>query len=139
MIAFDTDIMSRILWGDPALGARLANIPLLDQSVPIVVVDEILRGRLNVVRQAEAGKAKVTLETAYALLERSLRLSAVYRILAYDGAADALMRNWRQQKIRVGTKDMRIGSICVAHGVKLITDNRQDFGQLPGLNFEVWK
>jgi len=33
--------------------------------VPIVVVEEILRGRLNVVRQAEAGKARVRIERAY--------------------------------------------------------------------------
>jgi hypothetical protein len=40
--------------------------------VPVIVIEEIIRGRLNVIRQAEAGKARISLERAYELFEETL-------------------------------------------------------------------
>lgn len=45
MKAFDTDILTELLAGNPAYAERLANVPLVEQSAPIVAVEEILRGR----------------------------------------------------------------------------------------------
>lgn len=59
MKAFDTDILTEILAGNPAYAERLAQVPLAEQAVPLIVVEEIVRGRLNVIRQAEAGKARM--------------------------------------------------------------------------------
>jgi len=56
MNAFDADVLSDILQGEPSLSQRAAPIPIQEQSVPIVVIEEILRGRLNAIRKAEAGK-----------------------------------------------------------------------------------
>jgi predicted nucleic acid-binding protein len=55
MNAFDTDVFSEILLGNAAYTSRLSLIPADQQSIPIIVAEEILRGRLNVIRQA--GKA----------------------------------------------------------------------------------
>ncbi len=41
MKAFDTDILTEILAGNPAYAERIANVPADDQTVPIVVVEEI--------------------------------------------------------------------------------------------------
>lgn len=73
MIAFDTDVLTGILLGRDADVARVTAIPAHDQAVPIIVVEEILRGRLNVIRQAEAGAARIRIEQAYALFEETLR------------------------------------------------------------------
>jgi predicted nucleic acid-binding protein len=62
MKAFDTDILTESLIGNPAYAERLAGVPPDEQVVPIMVVEEIIRGRLNVIRQAEAGKARVSIE-----------------------------------------------------------------------------
>ena len=43
--------------GKPGYAERIANVPLLEQAAPIVTVEEIIRGRLNAIRQAEAAKA----------------------------------------------------------------------------------
>ena len=59
-------------------------------------------------------------------------------VLSYTPQADALYRQWRHQRIRVGTHDLRIGAICVAHVATLISRNRRDFGQVPGLRVEFW-
>lgn len=57
MIAFDADIMSEILAGKPRVASRAALIPVEEQAVPIIVIEEILRGRLNSIRAAESGKS----------------------------------------------------------------------------------
>ena len=73
MIAFDTDVLTEILLGEPTFVARAAIIPPHEQAVPVVVIEEIMRGRLQVIRQAEAGKARVSLPHAYNLFEQTLR------------------------------------------------------------------
>jgi tRNA(fMet)-specific endonuclease VapC len=53
MIAFDIDVLMEILLGDPTFVARVVTIPPHEQAVPLVVIEEILRGRLRVIRQAD--------------------------------------------------------------------------------------
>lgn len=138
MIAFDADVLSDILQGSPALSQRAAQIPVQEQTVPIIVVEEILRGRLNSIRQAEAGKGKLTVEQAYELFEATLIVFRQIVVLPYTAKAETLYHQWRSQKIRLGTHDLRIAAICVAHSATLISRNRQDFEQVPGLQIEYW-
>jgi tRNA(fMet)-specific endonuclease VapC len=138
MIAFDADVLSEILAGDPALAAKAAEVPPGEQAVPIVVVEEILRGRLNAIRRAEAGKSKISVHRAYALFDETLDAFRQVAKLPYSEAADILYQQWRSKKIRGGTHDLRIAAICVAHAAKLITRNRRDFENFPGLSMEVW-
>lgn len=72
MKAFDTDILTEILAGNPAYAQRVAAVPIEEQAVPIIAVEEILRGRLNSIRQTEAANARITLERAYLLFEQTL-------------------------------------------------------------------
>jgi hypothetical protein len=67
MNAFDTDVFSEILLGNAAYVSRLLLIPPDQQAIPIIVAEEILRGRLNVIRQAEAGKLRISIDLAYQL------------------------------------------------------------------------
>lgn len=139
MMAFDTDVLTEILLGDPIFVARAATIPPHEQAVPVVVIEEIMRGRLQVIRQAEAGRARVSLPRAYDLFEQTLRDIQQVTVLSYTPQADALYRQWRHQRIRVGTHDLRIAAICAAHGATLISRNRQDFTRVPGLHVEFWE
>jgi hypothetical protein len=70
---FDTDILMEILVGAPEFVTRASNIPRHEQAVPVVVIEEIIRGRLQVIRQAEASTARVDLARAYALFEQTIR------------------------------------------------------------------
>ena len=90
MIAFDTDVLTQILRGDPVLAARVATVPAQQQAVPIVAVEEVIRGRLNVIRQAEAGRAKATIERAYELFEQTLEDFRTITVLSYTPQAEAL-------------------------------------------------
>lgn len=138
MIAFDTDILSDILRGDPVLARRASSYSIDEQLVPIVVVEEILRGRFNAIRSAEAGQSRLTMDRAYQLFEATLVAFRRFRSLSYTSAAHDQFQAWRAQKIRIGTHDLRIAAICVTHSAMLVTRNKRDFDQVPGLRFEVW-
>ena len=62
MIAFDTDVLTEILLGNDVFVERSAAISDHDQAVPVVVVEEMIRGRLHTIRQAEAGKSRISNE-----------------------------------------------------------------------------
>jgi tRNA(fMet)-specific endonuclease VapC len=138
MNAFDADVLTLLFRGDVGYTQKVAQIPAADRTIPIVVADQLLRGRLNYVRQTEAGKTKSTLEGAYLFLEQTISDLNRARLLSYTPGADALVQAWRKQKIKVGISDLRIAAICVVHGATLISRNRRDFDQVPGLLVEYW-
>lgn len=138
MKAFDTDILTEILAGNPAYAERIARVPVAEQAVPIVVIEEILRGRLNVIRQAEAAKARIPIEQAYGLFEQTLEDFREIKILSFTEQAEVLLKEWRKLKIRGSTHDLRIAAICVVSSATLITRNRRDFQNISGLAVEFW-
>lgn len=139
MTAFDADVLSDLFHGVPAMAARVAAVPANEQYVPIVVAEEILRGRLGAIRKSQAAPRWLTLERAYEEFGKSLTDLKQFRLLPYTAAADALFKAWRAAKVRIGTQDLRIAAICFAHNAKLVTRNAWDYTQVPGLTFEVWQ
>ena len=83
MKAFDADVLTEVLLGDPTYVACASMIPLHEQAIPVIVVEELLRGRLHVIRRAEAGQAKVTLAQAYARFEQTLQDVRQVTVLSY--------------------------------------------------------
>ena len=138
MIAFDSDIFSEYLFGNVAIVERIEAIPKIDQALPIVVIEEALRGRLNTIRQAGSGKARVELPQAFELFEKTLEALVEFTVLSYTDAAHAEFLRLKSMKIRVGSQDLKIASIAVAHDAKLISRNRRDFELVPGLKLELW-
>jgi tRNA(fMet)-specific endonuclease VapC len=138
MKAFDTDILTEILAGNPAYAERIAKVPLAEQAVPIVAVEEIIRGRLNVIRQAEAGKARITIEQAYLLFEQTLDDIRELKMLSFTQQAEALLKEWRKKKIRGSTHDLRIAASCMVTSATLVTRDRRDVQSIPGLSVESW-
>jgi predicted nucleic acid-binding protein len=98
MIALDTDVLTAILLGNPVAVDRAASLPPHEQAGPIVVFEEIIRGRLQVIRQAEASRARVTLSRAYDLFEQTLGDIRQVTVLSYTPRADSLYHQWRHQR-----------------------------------------
>ena len=138
MIAFDTDVLTEVLLGNAEFVERTAAIPAREQAVPVIVIEEIMRGRLNVIRQAEASKTAISTARAYELFEETFKDFRRLHILSYTSQAESFYQQWRQQGIRVGTHDLRIAATCVAHAATLISRNRRDFDRIPGLKVEFW-
>jgi tRNA(fMet)-specific endonuclease VapC len=61
-----------------------------------------------------------------------------FNILRFDPDAVDLFKQFRKQKIRIGTQDLKIACISISQGAVLVTRNSQDFIQVPGLLIENW-
>ncbi len=56
----------------------------------------------------------------------------------FDLEAESIYHQLRQQKIRIGTQDLRIASIALANQATLLTRNDRDFSQVPNLIIDDW-
>ena len=63
---------------------------------------------------------------------------ARWDVLPLDAESCAMFARLRRQGIRIGTQDLRIACIALAHDATLLTRNTVDFAQVPGLRFENW-
>src|ERR1700733_3809530 len=99
MKAFDTDVLTAIWEGNAIYVRRVTAIPLDEQAVPILVAEEIVRGRLSIIRKAESAKASIGIERAYHLFHKTLLAISHVKLLSYNAQAEALFQDWRKQKI----------------------------------------
>lgn len=138
MTIFDTDVLTDLFNGVASVRDRAICIPLEDQAITAVSAGEVIRGQLNTIRQAEAGKGRIGLPRAYDMFLRSLSGLASMRILPFSSDAEVEFSRLKGLKLRVGSNDLRIASIAVTHDATLVTRNARDFGLVPGLLLEVW-
>jgi len=59
-------------------------------------------------------------------------------MLPWDSEAATHFTRLRRQGIRIGTMDLKIASITLAHDATLLTRNLSDFSQVPELRVENW-
>ena len=59
-------------------------------------------------------------------------------ILPFDEDAAVCFESLLSQRLRVGTMDLKIAAICIAHDAALLSRNRVDFEKVPGLRVENW-
>jgi tRNA(fMet)-specific endonuclease VapC len=52
--------------------------------------------------------------------------------------ADIIFRRLRQQRIRIGSQDLRIAALALLYGFTVVTSNVRDFSQVPNLNVTDW-
>ena len=138
MIMFDTDIVSDYFFGAAGIVARISRLNPTDFFLPIVGVEEMIRGRLDVIRQSQAQNASIPVDVAYYLFSNTLGDLQKFRFLPYSATAHEFFVSWRKSKIRASSQDLRIAAIAVAHQATLVTRNRRDFEVVPGLSLDVW-
>jgi tRNA(fMet)-specific endonuclease VapC len=74
----------------------------------------------------------------YAQLQRQVEVFSEWIILPWDAEAAASFTRFRREGVRVGSLDLKIACVALAHDVTLLTRNTSDFSQVPGLRFENW-
>ena len=134
----DTDHIPLLQQVHPILIQRVSAVNPDDISVTVVTVEEQVRGWLNAIRKTSQSSQPERLIWAY----RGLRDVVLYlsRLNLVDFSEDAYAHylELRRQRIRIGTQDLRIAAIVLAENSILLTRNRRDFVQVPGLVFEDW-
>mgnify|MGYP000862461379 CR=1 FL=1 len=131
----DTDTVTYVQAGRAAVLQRLSGVKSEAVFTTVITVREQLRGRLAAVDQAAEGPG---LLLAYERLLATVRYFAHINVLPFSPAAAATLQGLREQRIRIGTQDLRIAAIVLAAGGTLVTSNRQDFDKVPGLLIEDW-
>jgi tRNA(fMet)-specific endonuclease VapC len=107
-------------------------------AVTIVTVEEVIRGRLNVIRQASEPSQADKLVLAYTKLWDTLDDFKNLNILKFDQNASTIYTKFHRQIRLIGSQDLRIAAIVLANNAILVTRNNQDFSQVPDLVQEDW-
>jgi tRNA(fMet)-specific endonuclease VapC len=55
-----------------------------------------------------------------------------------EQSQQAIYQDLKSQRIRIGTQDLRIASIVLAHEGVLLSRNARDFDRVPNLIIENW-
>ena len=101
----------------------------------IVNVEEQMRGWLAAIAKE---KRIVRQVRAYHEFAELFQRFQSFRIGHFDTAAAEVFASLRTGRGHIGTKDMKIAAIAIVQNALLLTANRVDFEQIPGLRFENW-
>jgi len=134
-VLLDTDHVSLHERGHLPLRARLASFPPEAVAVSVVMVEEMLRGRLAILARRAEGEARVH---AYAKWLETVLFFSTIPVVPFDMACEQQLQVLRSLRLRVGSRDPRIAATALVHNVVLITRNRRDFEQVPGLMLDDW-
>jgi tRNA(fMet)-specific endonuclease VapC len=75
---------------------------------------------------------------AYDRLAGLFEFFADWEIIRFDNAALVVFDELRQQRVRVGTMDLRIAAISLVQNALLLTADLADFQRVPKLKVENW-
>ena len=107
----DTDHLSLQQRGHQKLLSRFNQIPADKIAIAVITVEEQFRGRLAQIRGA---KSDSDLMQAYRQLRETAHRIGRFRILDFDDQAKLEFDSLRQQKLRIGTQDLRIAAVALA-------------------------
>ena len=74
----------------------------------------------------------------YELLFGILEHYRLFPVLPFDAAAQGEFTSLRQQKVRIGTSDLRIAAIALSRNLTVVSRNVSDFGKVSHLKVEDW-
>ncbi len=133
MYLLDTDILSNLMKRSPsgALVAKVARVPSKEQFTSSITLGELVYG------------AHRLRERTAVFMERiENALLPNLPVLPFDAAAAQRYGEIRAELERVGAPigdaDIRIASIALSRGLRVVTGNERHFGRIPGLETENW-
>lgn len=132
----DTDHVTLFQHNHPRISQRVRDVGGSNIFVTIITLEEQLRGRLGGISKYATKPER--LAVAYENLRRTLLYFCSVKLLNFDDVAYNCYQNLLQQKIRIGTQDLRIAAIALTNQATLVTRNQQDFSKIPNLSLEDW-
>jgi tRNA(fMet)-specific endonuclease VapC len=134
----DTDSLSLLERGNPKIRERLRQTNADSVAISIVTAEEKMKGRLAAINSLSGIERIDRLAIAYRDLQSSIEDLQALPILPFSESASYRYRELLQQKIRVGSHDLRIAAIVLSVEGILVTRNRRDFEKVPGLQMDDW-
>jgi len=136
VIYLDTDHLTILKYRSSDRALRLTGrLTLAGEAVgtTVVNVEEQMRGWLAAIAKERLPRRQVAPYRDLAGLFDFLRGFTIG--LFAEPAADLFAG---YSAIRIKATDRKVAAIAVAHGALLLTANKRDFEQVPGLRFENW-
>jgi tRNA(fMet)-specific endonuclease VapC len=138
MVVLDTDLVSLLSRRDSELSVRLTQRleTVANDVVTTIVTYEVqMRGWLAFVAKAHTVLAEIR---AYDRLLSHVDYYTRIPVLPFNELAAVEYQRLRQQRIRIGTMDLKIASIVLSLRATLLSRNLKDFKQIPGLDVQDW-
>jgi tRNA(fMet)-specific endonuclease VapC len=137
MLVLDTDHLVELDRGSSQGAALQWKLEDAGDAVATTIIsaEEQFRGWLaQIHRQRDPHEQIAT----YQRLQRRIAFFAAWHVLPWDTDAADILQGLRRQRVRIGTMDLKIASIVLAHDTTLLSRNLRDFQQVPNLRVEDW-
>jgi tRNA(fMet)-specific endonuclease VapC len=140
MILLDTDHTTFLKYPDSDRGRRMIDrLNAVTGSevigVAIVTVEERMRGWLAVIAKEKSALRQVV---GYRELISLFEFYNAFAIAAFDDAAARQFDALRRQKLRIGSRDLKIAATALVNNALLLSANLVDFERVPGLRVANW-
>jgi tRNA(fMet)-specific endonuclease VapC len=136
----DTDVFTLCALPDSRdylrLHARFLELDAADKIVTtIVTYEEQTRGWLAFATKSRDTQHQIK---AYRRMKQHLVAYLGFEVLEFDAAAGKEFDQLRRAKLAVGSSDLKIAAIAIAHDAMLLSRNLKDFHRIPGLKVDDW-
>jgi tRNA(fMet)-specific endonuclease VapC len=132
----DTDHVSRLLYDHQNI---IVNAKRYLPAVSIITVQELFNGWVS---RANDPKLVDRLPEVYSKLTTTVKYLQTVEIVDFTPDADRvlkqLLKDYPELRKNRVQKDMRIAAIALSIGATVVTCNRRDFEQVPGLTIVDW-
>lgn len=137
MILLDTDHLTVLKYatGERSLRLRTRLGAVVDEIIgtTVINVEQQMRGWISVIAKERHLRRQTS---AYRELAKLFEFFRLYHIALLTDAAVDLFDQYGS--IHISKSDRKIAAIAIANNALLLTANRRDFEQIPGLRFENW-
>ena len=132
----DTNIVTLSQHGNSHIAQRAKVVRITNIFITTVTLEEQLKGRLAAISRC-ATKPEL-LPIAHQNLLITQRYFCNMNLLEFNQECCECFKKLRQQKINIGTQDLRIAAIALVNDAILVTQNYKDFIKVPDLKMEDW-
>jgi tRNA(fMet)-specific endonuclease VapC len=135
----DTDHLSLFQREHPTVTQHLKQINFVNTAITVVTLEEQIKGWLNVINSYNNQPSQSEkLILAYKGLRDGIEYLNKIQLLDFEQSAYNVYQELVRQRIRIGTKDLRIAAITLSINAILVTRNTKDFAKVPNLQIEDW-
>lgn len=139
MYILDTDLFSLTERTDnhasQRLRFRLSQSRGVKWATTIITFEEQMRGWMAWLSKSRTLDQQIE---RYRKLQTMLRRYRDTDVLDFDEQALFILKGLQQQRVRIGTMDLKIAAIALANDATLLSRNLKDFSKVPGLKVEDW-
>lgn len=135
----DTDHLSLLQRENQNVKRRINQINSSNLAITVVTLEEQMKGWLNVINKYnDQPSQSERLIIAYKGLRDGVEYLNKLKLLDFDQSAYNCYKELVSQRIRIGTRDLRIAAITLSIKGILVTRNNRDFAKVPNLQLEDW-